>query len=237
MRWSSASGADKGNQMITVQLYDGSGNKRTRVSLSLRKSTAGNRILEALQQGKPGWTLTDLTRLDAGSLAFDKAASLFDGDELETAISNRIDEIHGESAELEALKALLHSGAWTGARGGEGSGRSREATLRGNWKEVVSGARKSLSSQPETLFKSRAMSGTSAADILTAHNWERTDGDQGTDVFTHGKLKGRSVHVGKDESWEHRAGQKVLGKSERDDPPIVAVATLNAELMRHYHRG
>ncbi len=230
---------------MKFRIFGPTGERRAQISLALRKSDVAQRLLTCLQSGdlaKAGkFNINSLVKIDSGEFSVHSLPALgYSADEIETAIQRRIEEISHETDELAGLQALLRDGSFAAAQGGERVV-GREHAMIANWHETVTGARKSLSSanlsRDQKIAKSRAMGGTSCRDILTAHSWERTDGDKGTDIYTHGRIPGHSIHVNvKTEAWEHRKGAKVLGASERDDEQQVAAATLNAHLMQQFHR-
>ncbi len=226
---------------IRFRLYDATGKKGQQVCLALRKMDVGQRLLTALQSKdmakSGGLSIHDLTRLDSGEMSVSSLPALgYSKAEISEAITKRINEIHSETDELRELERLLRDGTFGAAQGG------REVALQRDWSNTATSPQKSLASANLTrdrrIEKSRGMGATSCADILTAHSWERSDGDKGTDIFTHAKLKHHSVHVSvPSEAWELKRGQKVLDSSERGDAPQIAAATLNSSLMTHFHRG
>jgi hypothetical protein len=215
-------------------LFTANGERGPRVGLALSKSDVGARLIRAFQDAdlmrKGGFSIGDLTRLDSGELPLSKIASLYSGDEIETAIKSRLEEIAVEGEELSALRELLHSGAWTGALGGERA-RKREGQMIAQWKEVVTGARKSQGDEPGLMRKSSRLG--SGTDVAVAAGWEMpTSKSMGKVVqLSHSRHPGHTVSVdGETQAWEHRQGAKSVASSRRDASPAQNSASLYAHL-------
>lgn len=231
---------------IPFRLYDSTGRKGARVSLALRRGDVANQLLKCLQDAdlaKSGrFSIADLTRIDSGEFSVSSLPALgYSAAEIKEAIQRRMEEINSETDELKELERLLHDGTFGAAMGGERAV-GRESALIASWQNTVQGARKSASSanltREQKIAKSRAMGGgADCATILTAHNWEKTDGTKDRHVYTHGKIPGHEVHVHvPTEAWEHRKGARVLGASAREAGPQERVAHLNHHLLQQFHR-
>lgn len=221
-------------------IYDSVGRKGAQIWLALRKSDVANRLLNVLQNhdlakgGPVKFGIGALTAIDAGTFSVHSLSALgYSTAEITEAITRRIDEINTETDELRGLERLLHDGSFAAAQGG------REREIKRDWRETVTGARKSLANAnlnlAQKMTKSRAMGGTSARDILMAHSFEQAQGGHGFTEFHSGAHPGHVVQVNDEtQEWTHTQGGpggKVVAKSKREASVAQAVASLNSHLV------
>lgn len=112
--------------MITCKKFSATGQPMGDVTLELRKSIVAARIVSALQEGESSITVHDLTRLDSGTISFERIRELFTPAEIRVALQRRRETLGIEMAELQRVQATLDDavpGEWDGANGGDAAQR------------------------------------------------------------------------------------------------------------------
>jgi hypothetical protein len=204
--------------------------KKGQVALDLSKSRFGEKILAAIRDGVPGWTMKSLEALDSGRLTVSHAIKLWNADEIRQAIERRIEAMGQEGEELAALKALLGDDGWGEANGGEAAGTTRESKMAREWMNVANPKK----SMPRDALRKSSRVG-SAVDILVGYGWEapklRKGAALGAAQFTNYLFSGHVFAVEPEtQHWIHYKGARELAKSH--ESPTLNAALLMAELTR-----
>jgi hypothetical protein len=218
---------------MKFRIYSATGERGPQVMLALRRGDVGDRLFKCLRDENlaKGFSMADLGRIDSGEFPVHRLQALgYTPERLKQAIEDRLEEIGHEGEELSALRELLHNGAFVGAMGGERA-RSRESRMIGEWKETVTGARKSMS---DADIKKSGPRVQSASDVAVAHGWEPATQKSAMGNLTqyaHGRHPGHTVTVdGETQEWTHRKGAQEIEKSKRDATPRQCAASLMAHL-------